>query len=112
VARIEFLYEPDCSSTAVALSRLREVAAEEGHAEPIEVIRVDTDEQAVALRFPGSPTIRVDGNDIDPGAAALRYAVTCRAYRLGDGRVTPYPPKELIRTALRAATSSTEEVRK
>jgi hypothetical protein len=112
VARIEFLYEPDCSSTEVALERLREVASEEGHGGPIEITKVESDEDAVALRFPGSPTIRIDGRDIDPAASALRYAITCRAYRLEDGRITPYPPKELIRAALRGAMTPPEEVRK
>ena len=106
--RIEFLYEPECSSGDVSLSRLRELASEEGHDGTIEVVEVATDESAIALRFPGSPTIRVDGFDIDPGEGSVRYALTCRAYHLPDGRVTPYPPKELIRAALRGAIRSRE----
>ena len=101
--KIEFLYEPDCDSRDVALARLRDVLAEEGGAGPIDVIRVDTDEAAETLRFTGSPTIRIDGADIDPPDASARYVLTCRAYRLPDGRITPFPPKELIRSALRNA---------
>jgi hypothetical protein len=105
--RIEFLYEPDCSSTEVALARLREVAVEEGHGGPIAIVAVESDERAAALRFPGSPTIRIDGTDIDPsGDEGSRFALTCRAYRLPDGRITPFPPKDLIRSALRRARSS------
>ena len=106
--RIQFLYEPECSSKETSLARLREVASEEGHAGTIEVIEVSTDEAAIAHRFPGSPTIRVDGRDIDPLEGSTRYALTCRGYRLPDGRVTPYPPKELIRAALRGAIRSRE----
>jgi hypothetical protein len=106
--RIEFLYEPECSSRDVALSRLHEVTSEEGHGGPIEVIEVSTDEQATSLRFTGSPTIRIDGSDIDPVEDSAHYALTCRGYRLPDGRVTPYPPKELIRAALRGAIRSRE----
>jgi hypothetical protein len=106
--RIEFLFEPECSSTDVALSRLREVTNEEGHDGSIEVVEVATDELAATLRFIGSPTIRIDGIDIDPPGDETRYALTCRAYRLPDGRITPYPPKELIRTALRGALRSRE----
>jgi len=102
---IEFLYEPDCSSTEVALARLREICREEAHAGGIAMVEVTSDEQAAALRFPGSPTIRIDGRDIDTsGDGSERFALVCRAYRLPDGRITPFPPKELIRTALRDAT--------
>ena len=102
--RIELLYERDCSSLEVALARLREVAREEGHDGTIDVIEVATDEDAVTRRFAGSPTILIDGSDIDPPAGdQAPYRSTCRAYRLPDGRVTPFPPKELIRSALRAA---------
>lgn len=100
---IEFLYEPDCDSRDISLARLREVVAEEGDAASIDVIRVDTDEDAAARRFTGSPTIRIDGQDIDPPGADARCVLTCRAYRLPDGRITPFPPKELIRAALRNA---------
>jgi hypothetical protein len=103
---IEFLYEPDCSSRDVSLARLREVVAEEGGAATIEVIRVDTDEDAVTRQFTGSPTIRIAGRDIDPPDETARYVLTCRAYRLPDGRITPFPPKELIRAALRDAMAA------
>jgi len=106
---IEFLYEPDCDSRDVSLARLREVVAEEGGAATIDVIRVDTDEDAVARRFTGSPTIRIAERDIDPPEASARYVLTCRAYRLPDGRITPFPPKELIRAALREALASPDE---
>ncbi|MGH2491980.1 MAG: DF family (seleno)protein [Candidatus Limnocylindria bacterium] len=107
--RIQLLYEPECSSMDIALGRLREVASEEGHDGPIEVVEVSTDERAVTHQFPGSPTIRIDGFDIDPLEGSTRYALTCRGYRLPDGRTTPYPPKELIRAALRGAIRSREE---
>jgi hypothetical protein len=106
--RIQFLYEPECSSKDTSLARLREVASEEGHDGPIDVVEVSTDERATTLRFTGSPTIRIDGIDIDPVEDGTRYALTCRGYRLADGRISPYPPKELIRSALREAIRSRE----
>ncbi len=80
---------------------LREVLAEEGVREPVLLVRVDTDDQARSLAFPGSPTIRLDGADIIP-PADLPVGLACRVY-LADGRVTPLPTKEMIRRALRAA---------
>jgi hypothetical protein len=60
-----------------------------------------TDEDAERLRFPGSPTIRVDGVDVDPvGATQMGTALTCRVYRREDGRFSPVPSKEMIRRAL------------
>ena len=100
--RIEFLYWEECPSHEEALARLREVLAEEGIRAPIEVVRVDTDEQARALAFPGSPTIRVDGADIAP-PGPIPQGLTCRVYHTEDGRVTPLPTREMIRRALRAA---------
>lgn len=100
--RIEFLYWEECPSHERALARLREILAEEGVREPIEVIRVDTDDQARALAFPGSPTIRLDGTDIIP-PAEVPTGLTCRVYLTDDGRVTPLPTKAMIRRALRAA---------
>ncbi|MDP9457487.1 MAG: hypothetical protein M3Q49_19915 [Actinomycetota bacterium] len=52
---------------------MREVLAEEGMEEEAEVklVKIRTDEEARRLRFPGSPTVRVDGRDLfaSPGGA-------------------------------------------
>ena len=100
--RVRFLYYEECPSYEQALERLREVMAEEGISRDVEVIEVETEERARQLRFVGSPTIRVDGQDIDsPGDP--RYGLTCRAYRLEDDRISPLPSREMIRHALRSA---------
>jgi hypothetical protein len=99
--RIEFLFWEDCPSYPQALKLLQEVMVEAGVEAPIEQIQVLTDEEAARLQFPGSPTIRVDGMDLDPaGAAQMGTALTCRVYRLEDGRFSPVPSKEMIRRAL------------
>jgi hypothetical protein len=99
--RIEFLYWEDCPSQEQALTRLQEVMAEGRIESPIEMIEVLTDEDAKRLGFPGSPTIRVDGVDVDvSGAGQMATALTCRVYLLEDGRFSPIPSKEMIRRAL------------
>jgi hypothetical protein len=98
--RITFLYYEDCPSHDVALDRLRQVMAEEDILTEIEIIKVETDEQAQRLRFIGSPTIRVDGQDINPPPLDAYYALTCRAYRLEDGRISPLPSPDMIQHAL------------
>lgn len=72
----------------------------------IEILRVETSEEAEKLKFIGSPTILIDGRDIDPPTNPY-YALTCRAYRLEDGRISPLPSEAMIRQAIRRA--STEE---
>jgi len=101
--RVSFLYYEECPSHDLALERLREVMAEEGISREVEVFKVETEEQARELRFVGSPTIRVDGQDIDPPIDS-RYILTCRAYRLEDGRISPLPSKDMIRHALRSVS--------
>ena len=56
-----------------------------------------------AQRFVGSPTIRVDGRDIQPPDDEP-VGLTCRVYRLRDGRVSPTPDPADLRDALMAAT--------
>lgn len=98
--RIEYLYIDDCPSHPEALELLRDVLAERGVDAPIDVREVHSDDEAVALAFPGSPTIRIDGHDVDPTGAEARPSLSCRIYRLTDGRVAPLPTREQIETAL------------
>jgi hypothetical protein len=103
--RVSFLYYEGCPSYDLALQRLREVMDEEGISDEVRVIKVETEEQARQLRFVGSPTIRVDGQDIDSPSDS-RYALTCRDYRLADGRISPPPSKDMIRRAFRPSAKS------
>lgn len=103
---IKFLYYEDCPSHDQALNRLKQVMAEEGVGAAIEIVKVDTEAQAKQLRFIGSPTIRIDGRDIDPPPPDAYYALTCRAYRLEDGRISPLPSLAMIRRPLQQAVAS------
>lgn len=101
--QIQFLFWEDCPSHPRAWELLQEVLAEEGVEATVERIEVLTDEQAQRWQFPGSPTIRVDGVDIDPaGASQMGTALACRVYVLEDGRFSPLPSREMIRQTLGA----------
>ena len=104
---VDFLYWEECPSHERALQLLHEVMRDEGIEANIYQQRVDTDEEAEALRFPGSPTIRINGVDIDddPG---LPIGLTCRVYRTANGRMSPLPSRDLIANALRTATHAPE----
>jgi uncharacterized protein DUF2703 len=103
---IEYIFDPDCPSHPEAFERLREVMDEEGVREEVRVVALTDDEQARQMRFLGSPTIRINGTDIEPGTESRHaYALSCRAYTKADGRISPLPPADLIRDALRRAAA-------
>ncbi|RME72188.1 MAG: DUF2703 domain-containing protein [Chloroflexi bacterium] len=101
--QITFLYYEDCPSHDTALERLKTVLAEKNVQADVQVVKIETEAQAQKWRFIGSPTILVDGRDIDPPGPETVPALTCRAYRLEDGRISPLPSKEMIRRALKTA---------
>ena len=65
-----------------------------------EVVKAVTQAEAEELAFPGSPTIRFDGRDVDPAGERSRPSLTCRIYYLPDGRVSPVPSRAQIEEAL------------
>ena len=98
---IELLYWEGCPSHPEAKALLEQVLAELGRNDQIVMTEVKSDEEAERLRFPGSPTIRVDGRDIDAMGAGGRPSLTCRIYHLANGRVSPVPSREQMEAALR-----------
>ena len=71
----------------------------------IEEIQVESDEAALAHRFQGSPSIRVNGEDVDPiSVEEMPYGMACRMYVTPDG-LKGAPAQETIRAALEAAQS-------
>jgi hypothetical protein len=101
--RVELLYWDGCPSHPQALDQLRGAMAELG-LDPgaIAVREVDTEDVAQAERFTGSPTIRVNGADVQP-VSDEPVALTCRVYHRRNGRVSPIPDPDDLRDALRAA---------
>ena len=98
--KISFLYSDDCPSHHKALRRLRKIMDQEGITAEVEAINIRTNEEAITHRFRGSPTILIDGRDIDPSSLE-GFGLACRAYRLEDGRISPLPSETMIRKALR-----------
>ena len=98
---IELLWFADCPNHRTARGLLEEVVEELA---PGSTIRdIDATDPAVAerTRFPGSPTIRVDGRDVQPEFIdPADYTPRCRVYWSG-GRRVGVPPREWIEAALR-----------
>ena len=98
--KVELLYVEGCPGFEELVPRVRALVA--GRAE-VELASVDSLAEAERLGFLGSPTLRVNGKDVDPDAAGRTdFGITCRLYRTRDGRVHA-PPDEWIQAALDGA---------
>jgi hypothetical protein len=100
---VEFLYWAGCPSHPQALADLREAMSELAlDPSTIAVREVTTEQQARSESFVGSPTIRIDGADIQPPVGEP-IGLTCRVYHRGDGRISPTPDPATVRAALQEA---------
>jgi hypothetical protein len=99
--RIELLFFDGCPGHARLLPRVRELAEHAGG--ELVLRRVESAEDAERVRFLGSPTVRVNGRDVDPDAdVRTDYGLKCRIYRSGHPGESQLPPEEWIRAALEA----------
>lgn len=101
VPTIEILYLEGCPGYAAVVPAVHRIAGTEGaHVEQFAIV---TDEQAEQARFLGSPTVRIDGVDVDTGAVGRTdYGLKCRLYLTPEGR-RHTPPDAWIRAALRSS---------
>ena len=100
---VEILYFDGCPNVDGAREVVARVAAEVGAAAQVRLVKITDADAAVRRRFLGSPTIRVDGRDIEPGADARdEYVLACRVYRTEDGYVGQ-PEETWLRRALTEA---------
>ncbi len=100
---VELLFWRGCPSHPRALADLREAMTDVGLDPSSVVVReVHTDPDAEREHFVGSPTIRIDGMDVQPPREEP-FGLTCRVYHRRDGRVSPTPDPADVRDALTAA---------
>ena len=103
VRLVELLYFDGCSNYLAARETVTAVAAEIGVSPDLRLKEVETPEAAEELRFLGSPTIRVDGKDVEPGAdERTQFQYACRVYRTPSG-LSGTPDPEWVRKALLSA---------
>ncbi|MGH9534506.1 MAG: DF family (seleno)protein [Terriglobales bacterium] len=100
--RIEVLYIAGCPFHRAAVRRVQDLLRETGVSGQIREVLVTSPAMAGAWRFPGSPTIRVNGGDV-AGEDPQPPAFSCRLY---SGSSEPgLPSREMIRRAILAAAS-------
>lgn len=96
--KIEVLYVPGCPNYEPTVKAVMNILKSESVPTEICVVPIHNNVEATALRFPGSPTIRVDGQDVEPASAKIS-GLACRLYENGMG----VPSEKTIRRALAAA---------
>lgn len=100
--KIEFLYFEGCPHHEKAFVLLQEVLRDSSIDASIERIEIRNDKDAVRQEFIGSPTIRIDGMDVDPVRGNVTYAKTCRVYSV-EGKLSGIPSRKMIEDTLWAA---------
>jgi thiol-disulfide isomerase/thioredoxin len=91
-----------CPSCAAATLLVEEAVQELRLPAAIEAIYVNDEDEARRIGFLGSPSIQVDGRDIEVSRRDKKGAYACRLYSTPDG-ITGVPPKELLVDAIREA---------
>jgi hypothetical protein len=105
--KIEVLYISACPNHVRVIESIREILRDNQMPEEITEIEVTDSGQAIAMAFPGSPTIRVDGEDVEPNFGGLSsHGLTCRTY-MAEGKVQGVPSLEWIRDAIVRASART-----
>ena len=103
--RVEILYFDGCPNHQAARVLVERVAAELRVEPEIELVEVPDGDAAVRLRFLGSPSVRVDGRDVEPGAEKRHdFVFSCRVYRREAG-ISGQPDRSWVRDALREAAA-------
>lgn len=99
---VEVLYFDGCPNHEATRARVERIVDELGVSADVRVVRVEGSEDAERKRFLGSPTVRVDGSDVEPGAEdRTDYVLACRVYRTSAG-YSGEPDERWVRAALTA----------
>lgn len=103
--KVEVLFFDGCPNHAALLPHLRDVLEGANSGADVELVRVEDADAAMRERFLGSPTVRIDGEDVEPGADdRTDFGLKCRLFRTPDG-VRGMPADEWILDALQRATA-------
>ena len=100
--KIQILFFEGCPNHEPTLELVRSVAAALAVEADVEPVEVSDPEEVERLRFFGSPTVQVNGLDIEPAVRSRTdYAYSCRVY--GSSGT---PPRELVEAAFDEARTA------
>ena len=107
---VELLYLPGCANHEATAKLVQSVLRAESMPAEFQEIAIRDHVEAAAYAFPGSPTIRVNGQDIENvSSPRLDVGFACRTYVV-DGKPQGVPPRSMLEQAIRAARN--EETRR
>jgi hypothetical protein len=102
--KVEVLYFDGCPNHDALLPRLHELLDSTGASADIELVHIEDTEAAERQRFLGSPTLRIDGEDVEPDAEQRTdFGLKCRLFATPDG-LRGMPADEWVLSALQRAT--------
>lgn len=105
--QVDILYFEGCPNHQPTTAMIREIVRSHAFDATIREVEVHDAEEAARLRFFGSPTVQVDGEDVDPAVRdRTDYSFSCRMYGRAGG-----PPRELVEEALRKHSAGPHEGR-
>jgi hypothetical protein len=97
--KVEVLYVAECPSHPAAVKLVRDVLNSEGVVADVREVLVRDDSMATDLAFSGSPTIRINGRDVEGESSQTRaVALSCRLYP--ESIEIGLPPVEMVRRAV------------
>ena len=97
--KVEVLYVSECPSHPAAVKLVKDVLAAQGVATDIHEVLVRDEGMASELKFPGSPTIRINGKDVaGESQTAKNFALSCRLYP--GSKQIGLPPAEMVYRAV------------
>ena len=101
--KIEVLYLAGCPNHPPAVARVSDILRQEIVSAELVEIEIKDATTAHQLKFLGSPSIRIDGRDVETAARSSRaFGFVCRTY-VDEGKPVGVPPVEWIRAALQEA---------
>lgn len=100
--KVALLYFDGCPNWRQTLEDIQAVLKEYQVSAEVELVKVPSHRKAQRLAFLGSPTVRVDGVDVEPDIPDSGYGLECRIYWVED-RPMGRPPKEWIAATVEAA---------
>jgi hypothetical protein len=104
--KIERLHFEGCSHREAVERSLRDRRGAAGFAARVDLVEVRDPADAGRRRFPGSPRLRLDGHEAEPGAyARCDFGMKCRLYRTA-GTLAGVPSQALVRAALVTANAA------
>jgi hypothetical protein len=96
--KIQLVYFDGCAFWQRGLKNLEAALQEQGLAQSVELIKVSDEADARRLKFLGSPSFRINGQDLWSGECKS-YSLSCRLYCTPQG-LKGYPTVSMLKEAL------------